>query len=228
MNENVLIVEDDIDLGHLLEQYLRLNGFKARQVFNGIEARDALRLEVYDILIIDIMMPKEDGFKLVEKLKRNYPSLPFIFVTARKMKEDVMRGLELGADDYILKPFDADELILRIRNILKRSNKSQEDSNDVISIGNFQFDPLNLSLKSEISKVILTEKESQLLHYLCKHQNSLIKRADILNYLWKESDFFNGRSMDVFISRLRKYLAEDPTIQIENVRGVGFRFLIAE
>jgi len=228
MNENVLIVEDDIDLGHLLEQYLRLNGFKAHQVFNGIEARDALRLDVYDILIIDVMMPKEDGFKLVEKLTRNYPDLPFIFVTARKMKADVMRGLELGADDYILKPFDADELILRIRNILKRSNKSHEDANDVISIGNFEFDPLNLSLKSAISKVILTEKESQLLHYLCKHQNSLIKRADILNYLWKESDFFNGRSMDVFISRLRKYLAEDPTIQIENVRGVGFRFLITE
>lgn len=224
MSANVLIVEDDVDLGHLLQQYLRLNGFQAHQVFNGIQARAILREQTYDILIIDVMMPKEDGFQLAEKLGQHYPELPFLFVTARKMKEDIINGLKLGADDYILKPFDADELILRIRNILKRTNKQPEDSNAVIPIGKYQFDPQNMRLKSALSEALLTEKEAQLLHYLCKHQNQLIKRNDILNYLWKESDFFNGRSMDVFISRLRKYLAEDSTIQIENVRGVGFRF----
>lgn len=226
MSTNILIVEDDIDLGHLLKQYLNLNHFQADQVFNGIEARAALREKHYDILIIDVMMPEEDGFQLVEKLTRNYPDLPFLFVTARKMKEDIVKGLELGADDYILKPFDADELILRIRNILKRTSKLPKDTDAVIQLGNYRFDLPNMRLTSALSETLLTEKECQLLLYLSKHQNELIKRNDILNYLWKESDFFNGRSMDVFISRLRKYLAGDPNIQIESVRGIGFRFYI--
>ena len=226
MSTNILIVEDDIDLGHLLKQYLSLNHFQADQVFNGIEARAALREKHYDILIIDVMMPKEDGFQLVEKMTKNYPDLPFLFVTARKMKEDIVKGLGLGADDYILKPFDADELILRIKNILKRTSKLSKNADSVISIGTYRFDSGNMRLTSPLSEILLTEKECQLLLYLSKHQNELIKRNDILNYLWKESDFFNGRSMDVFISRLRKYLADDPNIQIESVRGIGFRFFI--
>ena len=228
MSASILIVEDDIDLGHLLQQYLRLNHFQARQVFNGVEARAALLQQRYDVLIIDVMMPQEDGFQLAEKLVRNYPELPFLFVTARKMQEDVIQGLTLGAEDYIVKPFDADELILRLKNILKRSRNTPEVQQRIFAIGNYQFDPQNMHLSIHSSSVLLTEKESQLLHYLCIHQNRLIKRTDILSYLWKEADFFNGRSMDVFISRLRKYLAEDPNVQIENVRGVGFRFLVKD
>lgn len=226
MKPNVLIVEDDIDLGHLLKQYLQLNDFNAHQVFNGKEARLLLQSHQFDILIIDVMMPEEDGFQLAKKIASYYPNLPFLFVTARKMQEDIVYGLKLGADDYILKPFDADELILRVKNILKRTNHLTNNDDAIISIGKYEFDHQNMKLNFGSSAIILTEKECQLLVYLCKNQNKLIKREDILNYLWKESDFFNGRSMDVFISRLRKYLSNDKGIQIENVRGVGFRFII--
>lgn len=225
MTIKVLIVEDDIDLGNLLKQYLEINNFQAQRVFNGIEAREELKRETYDILIIDVMMPKEDGFTLAAKLVQTYPQLPFLFVTARKLKEDILHGLKLGADDYILKPFDADELIQRVQNILKRT-KVNPAVPEIIQIGNYKFEPRNLMLTSSRDQKILTEKEAQLLHYLCQHQNQIIKRNDILNHLWKESDFFNGRSMDVFISRLRKYLAQDKAIHIESIRGIGFRFII--
>lgn len=225
MNIKVLIVEDDIDLGNLLKQYLEINNFQAHRVFNGIEAREELIRETYDILIIDVMMPKEDGFTLAEKLAQTYPQLPFLFVTARKLKEDILHGLKLGADDYILKPFDADELIQRVKNILKRT-KATLVTQEIMQIGNYKFEPGNLMLTFLEEVKLLTEKEAQLLHYLCLHQNQIIKRNDILNHLWKESDFFNGRSMDVFISRLRKYLAQDKTIHIESIRGIGFRFII--
>lgn len=226
MSIKILIVEDDDDLGNLLKQYLELNNFYAHRVYNGIEAREELLREWYHILIIDVMMPKEDGFTLAEKLAVAYPGLPFLFVTARKMKDDIMHGLKLGADDYILKPFDADELIQRVRNILKRAQSRIHVPEEIIPIGIYRFEPKNLTLATTRNQRILTEKESSLLEYLCQHQNQIIRRKDILNHLWKESDFFNGRSMDVFISRLRKYLTEDPNIHIESIRGIGFRFLI--
>lgn len=225
MNIKVLIVEDDVDLGNLLKQYLEINKFQVHRVYNGIEAREELKRETYDILIIDVMMPKEDGFTLAEKLVQTYPQLPFLFVTARKLKEDILHGLKLGADDYILKPFDADELIQRVRNILKRT-KINPVVREIIQIGSYKFEPGNLILTYSGDQKILTEKEADLLYYLCLHQNQIIKRNDILNHLWKESDFFNGRSMDVFISRLRKYLAQDKAIHIESIRGIGFRFII--
>lgn len=226
MSIKVLIVEDDDDLGNLLKQYLEINNFEAHRVYNGIEAREKLTSEIYDILIIDVMMPEEDGFTLAEKLVRLYPQLPFLFVTARKQKEDILHGLQSGADDYILKPFDADELIQRVRNIVRRTKNVTPVTQEIIQIGHYKFDPLNLMLTSAKDQKILTEKESCLLHYLCVHQNQVIKRNDILNHLWKESDFFNGRSMDVFISRLRKYLAQDEAVHIESIRGIGFRFII--
>jgi DNA-binding response OmpR family regulator len=224
MKVKVLIVEDDADLGHLLKQYLEMNGFQAYRVYNGEEARAELKINLYDILIIDVMMPKEDGFGLAAKFKQYYPQIPFLFVTARRLKEDILQGLKLGADDYIIKPFDADELILRMQNILKRTRSREEKATEIIQIGLYTFDPENLKLFSATTEKILTEKEARLLLYLCQHQNQLIKRKEILEYLWKEPDFFNGRSMDVFISRLRKLLAEDQTIQIESIRGIGFRF----
>jgi len=226
MNERILILEDDPDLGQLLKQYLELNNFIAQRVYNGEDAREELNKNRYDILIVDIMMPKEDGFIFAEKLTRTHSELPFLFVTARKMKEDILHGLKLGADDYIVKPFDADELVLRIRNILKRNQGSAEQIGRPVQIGIYEFDHENLMLCSPNSKKILTEKEAQLLYYLYRHQNRLIKRSEILDHLWAVSDFFNGRSMDVFITRLRKHLAEDSTIRIESIRSVGFRFLL--
>lgn len=222
----VLIVEDDLDLGNLLKQYLELNNFQVHRVFDGIEAREDLKSNEYDIAILDVMMPREDGFELAQKLQVQHPNLPFLFVTARKMKEDVLTGLKLGADDYITKPFDADELILRIKNILKRKENAVPPKIETYQIGTFTFEPENFALISNNSTKTLTEKEVQLLSYFIQHKNQLIKRSDVLSHLWEEADFFSGRSLDVFVSRLRKYLSEDPSIQIESVRGVGFRFLV--
>lgn len=222
----VLIVEDDLDLGNLLKQYLELNNFSVNRVFDGIEAREDLKSNEYDIAILDVMMPREDGFELAQKLQIQYTNLPFLFVTARKLKEDVLTGLKLGADDYITKPFDADELILRIKNILKRKQTTVLPKIETYQIGIFTFEPENFALISPNSTKTLTEKEVQLLSYFIQHKNQLIKRSEVLSHLWEEADFFSGRSLDVFVSRLRKYLSEDPSIQIESVRGVGFRFLV--
>jgi DNA-binding response OmpR family regulator len=225
MKAKVLIVEDDIDLGNVLKQYLELNDFVAHRAFNGLEAREELRKNSYDILVIDVMMPKEDGFTLGRKIGLSNPGLPFLFLTARKLKEDVLHGLKIGADDYILKPFDADELILRIHNILKRTVQQIPSHNQSVQVGLYRFDPVNLHLSSANTEKMLTEKEAQLLLYLYQHRNRLIKRDEILSHLWREPDFFSGRSMDVFITRLRKLLAEDSNLQIESIRGVGFKFL---
>ncbi len=224
MKNKVLIVEDDADLGNLLKQYLELNAFLACHVYNGEEARKELRTNLYEILIIDVMMPGEDGFTLAKALRQQYPQIPLLFVTARKMKEDILYGLKLGADDYIIKPFDADELILRMQNILRRSWPQPEMISGVIQIGLYTFDPKNLKLSSAAKEKTLTEKESLLLLYFYQHQNKLIKRNEILAHLWDEPNFFNGRSMDVFITRLRKHLAEDRNIKIESLRGIGFKF----
>lgn len=226
MKTSVLIVEDDEDLGHLLKQYLELNDMDAFRVFNGEQAREELKANTYDILVLDVMMPKEDGFELAAKLNVLHPDTPFLFITARKMKEDILFGLKLGAEDYILKPFDADELILRIQNILKRTRKQTVAVPEIFQLGIYSFNPANLLLSSPEGAKVLTVQESRLLHYFCTHQNQLIFRKDILDHLWKEADFFNGRSMDVFVSRLRKYLSQDQSVQIESVRGVGFRFII--
>lgn len=221
----VLIVEDDLDLGNLLKQYLELNGFFVYRVFDGVEAREELKQNEYDILVLDVMMPREDGFELAQKLQLQHPHLPFLFVTARKLKEDILTGLKLGADDYITKPFDADELILRIKNILKRKQYMVPTKIDSFQVGIFTFEPENFTLISKSSMRTLTEKEVQLLSYFIQHKNQLIKRSDVLSHLWEEADFFSGRSLDVFVSRLRKHLSEDPSIQIESVRGIGFKFL---
>lgn len=224
MKVSVLIVEDDQDLGNLLKQYLELNQFRADRVFNGEEARAVLKQKQYDILVLDVMMPKEDGFTLAKQIRQQYPEQAFLFVTARKQKDDILNGLKLGADDYITKPFDADELILRITNILRRAKPAI--TKDIYEIGIYRFDPKNLLLISPTVEKILTEKEAALLLYLNTRRNELVPRKEILTILWGEPDFFNGRSMDVFVSRLRKYLAEDGTIQIDSIRGVGFRMII--
>lgn len=227
MNERILILEDDVDLGQLLKQYLEINNFIVNRVNNGEEAREELKKNEYNLLIVDVMMPKEDGFTFAEKLSRTMSGIPFLFLTARKLKEDVLHGLKLGADDYIIKPFDADELVLRIRNILKRSKHLPEQIEGPVEIGNYKFDSKNLTLCIEKITKSLTEKEAQLLYYFYQHQNQLIKRKDILDKFWPVSDFFYGRSMDVFITRLRKHLAKDPAVRIESIRGVGFRFFIS-
>ncbi len=225
MIQTILLVEDDQDLGTLLKQYLELNGFSVVLSTDGRAAKDRLSENVFDLVLTDIMMPLEDGFSLAAYLVQFHPKLPFLFVTARKLKEDVLRGLQLGADDYIVKPFDAEELVLRIRNILKRTAAGLQHG-ERLMIGQYSFFPKNLLLEGPGTRQVLTERESELLQLLAENQNQLIRKQEILNRLWKESDFFTGRSMDVFVSRLRKYLSGDPGIVIESVRGTGLRLII--
>ncbi len=222
----ILLAEDDFDFGSILKQYLELHDYKVTWVKNGKEALSILVDSNFDICVFDVMMPKMDGFTLAEKVIEIKPEIPFIFLTAKKMKEDKIRGLKLGADDYIVKPFEADILVLRLQNILKRTHKLQPGKTETISIGNYSFEPLNHQLKFGTESQRLTEKETILIHYLWEHKNSMIKRENLLNDVWGNDDFFSGRSMDVFISRLRKYFKQDHDITIESVRGVGLTFKI--
>jgi DNA-binding response OmpR family regulator len=225
MKAKILIVEDDRDLGMLLKQYLELSDFTVVLCDNGKEARTCLRGEKFDIILTDIMMPVEDGFSFAEGVARQFPGLPFLFITARNLKEDIIKGLKIGADDYITKPFDAEELVLRVQNIIKRSS-AHLPAVDTYLIGNYIFHPKELMLQGPLGRQVLTEREAGLLLILREQSGQLVRKKDILDRLWKGSDFFSGRSLDVFVSRLRKRLADDASIRIESIRGMGLRLMI--
>jgi len=229
MKHHILLAEDNMDFGHILKQYLEMYGYKVTWAKDGVEALDVFKKDSFHICVLDVMMPKMDGFTLAEQIVDENPELPFIFLTARGLKEDKIKGLQLGADDYMVKPFDADELVLRIQNIVKRTYNSSKKNieEEVIIIGKYQFNALRLSLVIEEKFQKLTEKEASLIHYLYLHKNQVLKRDEILNSVWKNDDYFSGRSMDVFISRLRKYFKEDATISIESYRGIGLEFKIS-
>lgn len=224
----VLLAEDDIDFGSILKQYLEMHAFKVKWAKDGEEALNTLKSFKADICVLDVMMPKLDGFVLAEKIVLNTPHLPFIFLTARGQKEDKIKGLKLGADDYMVKPFEAEELVLRLHNILKRSaaNSGAINVPEEIIMGTYIFHPKSYWLEHEKEKIRLTEKESSLLRYLVLHKNQLLKREAILQAVWQQDDFFSGRSMDVFISRLRKYLKHDADIQLRSIRNVGLEFVL--
>ncbi|WP_074406696.1 MULTISPECIES: response regulator transcription factor [Aquimarina] len=225
--KHILLAEDDFDFGSILKQYLEIHNYKVIWAKDGKEALSIFSEGKFDICVFDVMMPKMDGFTLAEQVVEIDPEIPFVFLTAKKMKEDKIRGLKLGADDYIVKPFEADILVLKLQNILKRTQKIESLKDDVVKIGNYEFDIVNHQLKLNGESQRLTEKETLLIQYLWEHRNRMIKREDVLKDIWGNDDFFSGRSMDVFISRLRKYFKEDNTINIESVRGVGLTFSIA-
>jgi DNA-binding response OmpR family regulator len=215
----VLIAEDDRDFGTILAQYVSISGFNVRHAHDGKEAWDMFEEDKPDLCVLDVMMPEMDGFTLAEKMKEKDPEVPVIFLTAKSLKEDIVRGLKIGADDYITKPFDPEILILRINNILKRSYSSSTDEYR-ISETILKFNTLELVCGN--SKEKLTLKEAQLLKYFMLNKNKILAREDILTEIWGEDDYFLGRSMDVFISRLRKYVQNDKNIDIRTVRGTGF------
>jgi len=215
----VLLAEDDRDFGNILAQYVTINGFEVNLARDGNEAWESFRQDRPDICVLDVMMPEMDGFTLGEKIKEAEPGVPLIYLTAKSLKEDIVRGLKIGADDYITKPFDPEVLILRINNILKRTYSSSTDEFK-ISDTVLKFNTLEL-ISGETSEK-LTLKEAQLLKYFIINKNRILAREDILNEIWGEDDYFLGRSMDVFISRLRKYISEDKNIDIRTVRGTGF------
>ena len=215
----VLLAEDDRDFGNILSQYVTISGFDVILARDGKEAWELFNQDKPDICVLDVMMPEMDGFTLGEKIKESQPDVPLIYLTAKSLKEDIVRGLKIGADDYITKPFDPEVLILRINNILKRAYSS---TNDEFKISDTLLKFNTLELISGNTKEKLTLKEAQLLKYFMVNKNKILAREDILTEIWGEDDYFLGRSMDVFISRLRKYISEDKNIDIRTVRGTGF------
>lgn len=224
MRAHLLYVEDDESLSFVTRDHLELQGYLVTHCPDGKTAREAIEKDQYDLCLLDVMLPETDGFTLAQEIRKINTDVPILFLTARSLKEDRLHGLRLGADDYITKPFSIEELILKIEVFLRRSRTVATPMPQLYTIGNYVFNYPNLELKIEEEVRRLTQKEADLLQYLIQHKNQVIKRGDILEKIWGENDYFLGRSLDVFISRLRKYLREDDTIKVENIHGVGFCF----
>jgi DNA-binding response OmpR family regulator len=222
---HLLYVEDDESLSFVTKDNLELQGFKVTHFADGQHAMQSVRNSEYDLCILDVMLPDVDGFTIAKEIRKFDSQVPIIFLTARSLKEDKIQGLRLGADDYITKPFSIEELILKVQIFLKRRNVISDNNiqQSEFELGDYQFDYNNLELKAEEFFKKLTQKEADLLRYFVRNQNEVLKRSDILETIWGEDDYFMGRSLDVFISRLRKYLKEDESLKIENIHGVGFR-----
>lgn len=223
---NLLLVEDDSSMGFLLVDFLENSGFEVSLAVDGHQGEALFLAGHFDLCILDVMLPGIDGFALASAIRQKDPSIPFIFLTARSLKPDKMKGFALGADDYVTKPFDEEELLCRIQAILNRARTTAvEPQSNVARFGGYAFNWENqVLLFHESQERRLTRKESDVLKMLCLNRNKLLKREDILIALWGENDYFHGRSLDVFIARLRKYLKKDESIGIENVPGVGFIF----
>jgi DNA-binding response OmpR family regulator len=228
----ILLVEDDPNLSLVLQDYLEMMDYDITLCRNGKEGLDAFRAGKFNLCILDIMMPVMDGFTLAEEIKQINESVPIVFLTAKSLKEDRIKGFRLGCDDYIMKPFSTEELSLRIQAILKRcmaqsANQFKEEE-PVYQIGNYSFDHKNMILRIEKKERVLTRKENALLKLLFENRNKLLTREIALKSVWGNDDYFIGRSMDVFITKLRKYLQDDPSITITNVHGTGFKLEIKE
>ncbi len=228
--KNILIVEDDLHLGFLLVELLESEGFSVKLCKDGQMGHAAIQRAPYDLCILDVMMPRMDGFSLAEEIKAHYADLPFLFLTAKSRKEDKLKGYASGAEDYVTKPFDEEELLCKIQVILRRKQQTQRPSlaSPLYQIGNYLFDYSLQELRYKEVVHRITEKENDILRLLCLHQNQILRRDDAVEQVYGRRDYFLGRSFDVFISRLRKLLKEDPRISIENVFKVGFILKITE
>jgi len=225
MKAHLLYVEDDETLSFVTQDNLELQGYKITHCGDGQKALKIIKDQSFDLCILDVMLPEVDGFTIAKEIRKFNTEVPIIFLTAKSLKEDKIHGLKLGADDYITKPFSIEELILKIEVFLRRSKIIAPVSPSVFRIGNFEFDYKNLGLSNTDFQKTLTQKEADLLKFFIENKNIVLKRSEILEKLWGEDDYFLGRSLDVFISRLRKYLKSDGNLKIENIHGVGFRFL---
>ena|SRR6218665_2306538 len=225
-NFKILYAEDDETLAFLTKDNLEQNNYEVIHCPDGKSALKIFEEEEFDICIFDIMMPKMDGFDLAQAVRKIDIDVPIIFLSAKTLKEDRIKGLRLGADDYLVKPFSIEELLLKIEIFLKRSQKNIPPVKTIYKVGKYQFDTKNFILFNDEEKVGLTQREAELLKLFLDHKNSVLKREQILTSLWGTDDYFMGRSLDVFISRLRKILANEDGISIENLHGIGFRFSI--
>ena len=227
---SILLVEDDENLGFVTKDGLEDKGYHVVWAKDGMEGYEFFQATRFNICLIDVMMPKKDGFTLAREIRSISADMPIFFLTARSQENDKIEGLSIGADDYITKPFSIDELDLRIKNLMNRINKGQKDSKekDVYTLGKYNFNYPDQQLKINDSVKKLTKKEAALLRLLCIHNGEVLQRNSILRIIWGSDDYFLGRSMDVFITKLRKYLNEDENINIINVHGVGFKLEIKE
>ena len=226
----ILYVEDDLTLSFVTRDNLEMRGYSVESCEDGMTALDKITTHSYDICILDVMLPKMDGFTLARKIRKFNEAIPIIFLTARSTSEDKIFGLQQGGDDYITKPFSIEELVLKIEVFLKRSKVElrQEVKNKTIHFSNFTFAPENLRLTYDDTVLNLTHREAVLLEFLLEHRDKVLRREEILNAVWGNDHFFSSRSMDVFISRLRKLLISDPAVKIESVHNVGYRVVVTE
>ena len=222
----ILYAEDDATLAFLTKDNLGQNNYEVMHVADGKSCLDNFKNQEFDICILDIMMPKLDGFEVATAIRKINSEIPIIFLSAKTLKEDRIKGLKLGADDYLVKPFSIEELILKIEIFLKRSQKIINTEIENYQVGKFTFEPKSYKLNSQSETISLTERESELLKYFLENKNVVLKREQILKQLWGDDDYFMGRSLDVFISRLRKILNQEKNITIENLHGIGFKFVI--
>ena len=225
-NIKILLAEDDSNLGILLKNYLTAKNFDTTLVRTGTQALKTFSTESFNICIFDIMMPEMDGLTLARKIRISNKEIPIIFLTAKNQQDDIIEGFISGADDYITKPFSMEELLYRIEAILKRTNSTTINIQDgPYLIGSFSFDPLKQILSHKEKTINLTTKESELLNLLCRHRNEILERNFALKLIWIDDNYFNARSMDVYISRLRKYLSKDPSLKILNIHGKGYKLI---
>lgn len=230
----LLLVEDDPNLGEILAEFLTVKGNEVTRATDGEMGLNAWRNGKFDVCILDVMLPKKDGFDLARDIRKVDQQVPILFLTAKNMIEAKAEGFGLGGDDYLTKPFSVEELLLRIKALLRRSSSSPTDGQpttvtsekEVFKIGEFTFDFTYRELKHHNEVKRITSREADLLRMLCQHQNQILKREDALKQIWGDDSYFNARSMDVFITKLRKYLKDDPKIEIMNVHGTGYKLLV--
>ena len=233
-NNRILLVEDDQNFGDVLRSYLEMHDFEVTLATDGVSGYESYRKGKYDLCIFDVMMPRKDGFTLAKEIREQDKSMPIIFLTAKNLKEDVLEGFKIGADDYISKPFNSEELLLRIQAILRRSKKEPDPKEEIkeFEIGKYLFNyPLRILTYDDgqkQQKEKLSPKEAHLLRLFCLHLNDVLTRNEALTKIWGEDNYFTARSMDVFVTKLRKYLKNDPNIEIMNIHGNGFRLIVEE
>ena len=226
----ILLVEDDANLGFVIKDNLEESGYEVMLATDGESAINVFQKKTFDLILLDVMLPKMDGFSVAKQIRKRNEKIPLLFITAKSMEADKVTGFEIGADDYIGKPFSMKELLLRIEVFLRRTKALNADKNATYQIGRltFNFAELNLTETQTGAIVSLTQKEADLLKFLCENKNKILKREEILFHVWGKDDYFLGRSMDVFITKLRKYFKSDPDIELETIHGVGFKFNVPD
>ncbi len=224
----LLLAEDDVNLGQLLQNYLNTKGFKVSLAQNGKIAFEKFNKEQFDFCIFDVMMPEMDGFTLAKEVREIDKKIPILFLTAKSMKDDKLEGFSIGADDYMTKPFQMEELLARINAIMRRVEVQSAEIDGELKVGNIKYEPEFRILHLKDGEKKLTTKENQLLQLLVKNKNDILDRNATLRAIWGDDNYFNGRSMDVYIAKLRKALREDPSIEIMNVHGKGFKLIVKE